>query len=105
VVSDASSDRVIDVWSFVLPSARAQRVSSDACIGYGRAPGGAAATQALPLQAGRVYEVFLNAVAADGSDPTFGYTATFCLMVQADGTSKVKQLHGGRAATCESPAK
>ena len=91
-VADASVKPVTTVWSFIVPSQRAQRVSFAACIRYGQAPDGAVTRPAPPLQPGRIYEVFLNPVRTDSTDPTFGYGATFCLTSSAGGPDAVRQL-------------
>jgi hypothetical protein len=93
-VDDATSKPNSRIWSFRFkPLGRSQAIGTSDCIRYGEAPAGSEITKVPePLQAGKVYEVFLNASSSDTGDPTFGYDATFCLIPQANGTKKVQQI-------------
>lgn len=93
-VYDASVKPVTEVWWFTLPDASPIPISSKICILYSQLPAGAEGIKALPLIAGRVYEVFLNAKLADTTDPTFGYMGKFCLLTEST-TTTLHQLKPG----------
>lgn len=93
-VYDISVKPVTEVWKFALPVAMFMPISSETCIHYGQLPSGADGIKALPLVAGRVYEVFLNVKLVDTTDPTFGYMGKFCLLTEST-TTTLHQLKPG----------
>lgn len=91
-VYDMSTKPVVTVWSFGMSTDDGQPISSKTCVRYGHAPSGASGSPAAPLQAGKLYQVFLNAKSTRRNEPTFGYSARFCLLVQPDGKATVHRV-------------
>lgn len=91
-VYDASVKPVIEVWAFNLSAEKSQPISSSTCVRYGQAPSESESTKAVPLQTGRVYEIFLKTKRVEPTDPTFGHEAKFCLVAKPDGGVRVHQV-------------
>ncbi len=73
-------------------------MSPASCIAYGQTPSGAIGESAAKLQAGKFYTVHLNARSSDSSDPTRGYLAKFCLLVDAAGGRQLLPVKPGTRA-------
>ena len=88
IVSDVSKLPATPIWE----STGAAFVHAErGCIAYGESLSGSAdpGQAAPPLQAGRVYHVFLNLRRENPGDPTYGYEAEFCLKKSASGQAAV----------------
>jgi hypothetical protein len=81
LVHDLAVQPPRQVWSLLVrPQAAALPLDAAACVPFGQVPPGYDAEPALPLQAGRAYEVYLNAAPERGRRVRQGYNARFCLL-------------------------
>lgn len=78
-VTDASVSPVVTVWELHTESLDGLPVEAGVCITYGVTPPGTVSTAPQELIPGRVYTVSMNVRQSDRSDPTFGYSAKFCV--------------------------
>jgi hypothetical protein len=94
VVSDESAKPVADVWSTVLGSGQKKEpIDAQRCMVYGDSISGQKSAVAAPaLVPGRTYGVFINARPADRTDPTFGFSARFCLTKDSSGRTAVNEV-------------
>lgn len=80
-----------------------------ACIRYGHAPVGVDASDAKPLQAGKIYSVFFMGRPPFASDPTSRYGTEFCMLTSSSGELRTVQLsrgaHSSLDTSCARPAK
>ncbi|AWH46809.1 hypothetical protein [Stenotrophomonas sp. ZAC14A_NAIMI4_1] len=94
-----------NTWSFMYHPSPAALLKPGQCIVYGEIPASATLLDVpQPLIPGALYGVFLN-VRRIG--PIAGYTATFCLKAQPDGSTRVIPVHhdehkGWTAEACRS---
>lgn len=94
VVSDESAKPVADVWSTVLGAGQKKEpIDAQRCMAYGQSIGAQnSAMAAPPLVPGRTYGVFINARFADGTEPTFGFSARFCITKDSSGRTAVNEV-------------
>lgn len=97
------------VWSFTLE--KPIPFPPGQCLRYGEVPGKAAMhNPPPPLQFGRLYTVGLRAHVKDPGDPTFAYTAEFCVVRDSAGEPRVHEVRrhekagGWDRAACTLPS-
>ena len=97
----------VALWKMAMPAHRTFPVTVRMCIPYaGRVPV-LPQTPAAPLEAGKVYDVAINARGQRASKAPRDYRARFCL-VRADGALQVRNLpmnSSKQRAACEKAAK
>ncbi len=81
-VTDLSQSSATEVWRMAYAPMQGAPVSAMGCIAYGETPDTATSGPAGPLQEGRPYSVSIRVRPSEGNDPTFGYSATFCVFGQ-----------------------
>lgn len=82
----------VPMWKMVMPAQRTFPVTFRMCIPYaGRLPV-LPQTPAAPLQAGRVYEVAIDARAPRPSAAARNYRGRFCLVAQGSGALEVRNI-------------
>lgn len=96
-------------WSFTLE--KPVPFLPGQCLRYGEVPGQSVAHTSPPaLQFGRLYTVGLGARVKDPGDPTFAYTAEFCVIRSAAGVPRVHEVRWDEKAgiwdraACASPS-
>lgn len=103
-VYDITVSPSTEIWSFTSKLAQKPPISSGACILYGQPLPGGESTKSVPLQLGRKYEVILSTERVNQTDPTFGYSARFCLAAKPGEAVRVKQViysKGWRYEVCQ----
>lgn len=98
IISEKSVDGWQDIWTVMFPNESfgdpAYRLPKNACLRYGQAPAGVEASDARPLQPGRIYDVFFMGRPPSASDPTSRYGTQFCVLATAtDGLRAVQLTH------------
>lgn len=94
VVSDESARPAADIWWTMLsPGQQKEPISAQRCLVYGEPIKGGKNSGAAPtLVPGKRYSVFINARPADGTDPTFGFVARFCVTRKSAGQTAVHEV-------------
>jgi hypothetical protein len=98
-VYDPAAKPKAKMWAMAMPAERTFPVTSSMCIPYAGRLRALPQTAAVPLQSGKVYEVFIDAH-GDAPNAPRGYAARFCLLRERDGSIVVHHIgandHEGR---------
>jgi hypothetical protein len=90
-VSDTSGHKG-PLWKMRMPASRTFPVTFSMCIPYAGRVQALPQTPAARLEAGKVYQVRIDARAARGSTTPLAYDARFCLARQRDGSVLVHHI-------------
>jgi hypothetical protein len=79
-VSDETTKPVQRVWAYTVnKKEQGTPMQPEVCIPYGQHPADVQLKPAEQLVPGRIYRAFLQARPSEPTDPTFGYSAKFCV--------------------------
>lgn len=81
-VTDLSQSSPTEVWRMAYAPMQGAPLSAVGCFAYGDTPETATSAPAGALQEGRPYSISIRVRPSERNDPTFGYSATFCLIGQ-----------------------
>ncbi len=90
-VYDASARPRSKMWTMAMPPDRTFPVLYSMCIPYGGRVQALPQTKSVVLQAGKLYEVWIDVRGAAAGQPR-GYGARFCLTKQRDGGVAVRHI-------------
>jgi len=111
-ISEQTANGWQDIWIVMFPNESFgdphYQLPKSACIRYGHAPAGVEASDATPLQAGKIYSVFFMGRPPSASDPTSRYGTKFCVLASSSGELRAVQLsrgaRGSLDTSCAAPA-
>ena len=83
------------LWAMRMPPGRSFPLSFAMCVPYGGRVASLPHSEALALEAGRVYSLHIDARAPRGHATPPSYEARFCLARQRDGSLQVHQIMSG----------
>jgi hypothetical protein len=94
-VYDNSARPRAKMWTMSMPPTRTFPVLYSMCIPYAGRVQSLPQTRAATLEAGKVYEVYIDVRGGNGPNRPRGYGARFCLAKQRDGSVIVRNIGAG----------
>lgn len=95
-ISEITPSGAKNMWTLMFPNTSfgspTYRLPENSCVRYGQVPTGAEASDARPLEIGKIYSVSFLGRPLSPSDPTSRYSATFCVLSLPSGGFHAIQL-------------